>query len=269
MEQCFAECQWCGLQFVVKGSDGFIPKSCCSQCRRNNGLGGHSQRCWREQSQRNTSNRSIVLRQRSRSRHAVPLPPPAVPLPPPPSSGSGRCLQLQPTSIDAGYGHHLMHTEFTAAKIVLVSGGIGSPKIPGDRAQQRRNFQNVLCAASCLDKVCLTSRDVQNDIYQSDDADRRAASSRTDDAVYHSIKANPNFAKVTQECVDWIRANLYLVSIDKVVLGISCRSGKHRSTAVIRFIAESMPPQCRVVELDTAAMSTKDIDTAVAWMRPL
>ena len=255
-------CQWCGLLFVVKGSDGYIPKSCCSKCRLNNGWGEHSYRCWREQGQRDSSNRPIVLRKRSRSRRAVPSAPP-------PSSGSGRCRQFQPTCIDAGHGHRLMHTEFTAAKIVLVSGGIGSAKIPEDRVQQRRNFQKVLCAASCLDKVCLTSRDVQNDIYQTDDADRRAASSRTDDAVYHSIQTNPNFAKVTQECVHWIRANLYLVNIDKVVLGISCRSGKHRSTAVIRSIAEYMPPQCRVVQLDTAAMTTVDIDTAVAWMRPL
>ena len=247
------------MSFFVREDSERIPNSCCSQCRKTKGLcGRHTTRCLilnqgKGKAARRRS-RSKSERERSPRRRAEPTPPPPV---------SMQCLQSVSHRIGVGHGNYLTWTDFSEAKIILVSGGIG--RSAGDRPQERQNFENILWAGTCLERSCLRRRDIQGIIHRTDDADRRTASSRND-AVYNSIRQHPKFQSVIDAEVAWIQANVFCGSLEKVLLGISCRSGKHRSIAVIRSIADTMPGSWRVVQLDTAAMTKAYIDIAMEWM---
>ena len=205
----------------------------------------HSFRCLRN----NPHQRAPVQRQRSRSRHPSPV------------------AMRTPERIGRGYGHYLTRQAFTHSKVILISGGVG--KYDGDRSTQAEKFEKLLNDSTALERCCLRRRDIQKIMHRSDSDDYIRGSAR-DDHVYYSIRNGNKFQQILDEEVEWICGNIFSTSIEKVVLAISCRSGKHRSVGIIRGIAESLQErglQFQVIQLDTADMNQEDIITAGEWMR--
>ena len=101
--------------------------------------------------------------------------------------------------------------------------------------------------------------------------ERRAKGTARSSEVYDQVSRHNDFNKFHLDGVHWLTKQLSCFNIWRVILMVSCKSGRHRSVALIRSMAES-PELARtgldIVQIDSADLTDADGQTIADWLQP-
>ena len=99
---------------------------------------------------------------------------------------------------------------------------------------------------------------------------RRVNGTARDDAVYQQVKCHDHFNIFHTRGVDWLRTSLSCKRTTKVIWIVTCKSGRHRSVALIRSIAECHEigrTGLDVVQIDSAELTHVEVMVIARMLR--
>ena len=99
---------------------------------------------------------------------------------------------------------------------------------------------------------------------------RRVNGTARDDAVYQQLKCHDHFDLFHDRGVHWLLEQLSCKRTTKAVWIVTCKSGRHRSVALIRSIAESHEigrTGLDVVQIDSAELTHIEVMVIARLLR--